>query len=87
MKINPEIAYSELAAQHEFLKGRNLVLAQAVADRASERDQLQAELTAMQAARDALAAELDAVKNERDDLLEDRRVTAELQEEANGAAE
>ncbi|OLP48157.1 hypothetical protein BJF91_08380 [Allorhizobium taibaishanense] len=49
MNIHPDVAYRELSAQAEFLKQRNLALAQTLAEITAERDQLQAELKALTA--------------------------------------
>lgn len=46
MNINPDVAYKELHAQNEFLKNRNLALAQMLFETSAERDQLRAELDA-----------------------------------------
>ncbi|MUO77896.1 hypothetical protein GOZ78_03155 [Agrobacterium vitis] len=46
MNIHPDVAYRELSAQADFLKQRNLALAQTLAEVSAERDQLQAELKA-----------------------------------------
>ncbi|MCF1462599.1 hypothetical protein FS827_14905 [Agrobacterium vitis] len=47
MNIHPDVAYRELSAQADFLKQRNLALAQTLAEVIAERDQLQAELMAL----------------------------------------
>jgi hypothetical protein len=47
MNINPDVAYKELSAQCDFLKNRNLALAQTLHETAGERDQLRAELDAL----------------------------------------
>ncbi|MCF1436962.1 hypothetical protein GOZ97_00085 [Agrobacterium vitis] len=47
INIHPDVAYRELSAQADFLKQRNLALAQTLAEVIAERDQLQAELKAL----------------------------------------
>jgi predicted nucleic acid-binding Zn-ribbon protein len=47
MNIRPEVAFRELGVQHEFLKQRNLALAQLLAEMTGERDQLRSELDAL----------------------------------------
>ncbi|MGV2106669.1 hypothetical protein ACQZ4X_11445 [Agrobacterium vitis] len=47
MNIHPDVAYRELSAQADFLKQRNLALAQTLAEVIAERDELQAELKAL----------------------------------------
>ncbi|MGV1770056.1 hypothetical protein ACQZ6B_07760 [Agrobacterium vitis] len=47
INIHPDVAYRELSVQAEFLKQRNLALAQTLAEVIAERDQLQAELKAL----------------------------------------
>ncbi|MCF1448592.1 hypothetical protein FS815_17390 [Agrobacterium vitis] len=47
INIHPDVAYRELSAQADFLKQRNLALAQTLAEVSAERDQLQAELKAL----------------------------------------
>jgi hypothetical protein len=57
MNIDPAVAYQETAALNEFLKKRAFVLAQTLAEVASERDQVIAD-------RDAIRDELHALKTD-----------------------
>lgn len=54
VNIHPDVAYRELAVQHEFLKQRALFLAQSLAVMTAERDQA--------------AADRDAARKELEDL-------------------
>jgi hypothetical protein len=47
MNINPDVAYRELSARHDFQISRNLALAQALFEVTEERNQLRAELDAL----------------------------------------
>jgi hypothetical protein len=64
MNIDPAVAYQEAAALNEFLKKRTFVLAQTLAEVASERDQVIADRDAIRDELQSLKADL--AKGERD---------------------
>lgn len=60
--IHPAVARQEDLAMIEYLKNRNLVLAQLASAQSSVIDQLQADLDELRARINALAVELEALK-------------------------